>query len=331
MNINPGIIALLLTSALTASMLCYAALFAMGLLRRWDLQSGSSMQLMMERKTYLISMLLAYALGFEILALFLFIQTAEGLHTLFVGAMCAAGTLNVNPFGYPTLLVRVLLATMAGVWLVLNWMDSKAPDYPIIRARYWLIIFMAPLALASAVLSWLYLTGLRADVITSCCGTLFSQGGGSVSEDIQISGPDLVRVAYLTITALTFIIGVTYYVTARWARTFATLSALMLPLSLLALTSWISPYIYELPTHHCPFCMIQADYGYIGYPIYAALFLGSILGMGAGMTGALRGLRSMEGGPDAARKHLTLAALGAFTVFTAIVAWSILLSNLNIR
>lgn len=332
MTINPGIIALLLSSILTASMLAYAALFATSLLRRWDLRSGSRQQLSMERRTYLISMLLAYVLGFEVLALFLFIQTAEGLHTLFVGAMCAAGTLYVNPYGYPALLARMALATLAGLWLVLNRLDGKAPDYPIIRLRYWMIILMAPLAMASAVLNWQYLTGLRADVITSCCGTLFSQGGGSILRtDILIARPDIVRAAYVLGTALTFIIGSAYYFTGRWARLFAAISGLMLPLALLALTSWISPYIYELPTHHCPFCMIQADYAYIGYFLYAALLMGSVLGMGAGLCGALRGLRSMEDGAEGPRRQLTLASLAAFGLFTAIVIWSISLSNLRIN
>ena len=48
-----------------------------------------------------------YALAFEILSLFLFIYTADDLHRLFVGAMCAAGTLYVNAFGYPALMLKV--------------------------------------------------------------------------------------------------------------------------------------------------------------------------------------------------------------------------------
>jgi hypothetical protein len=37
-------------------------------------------------------------------------------------------------------------------------------------------------------------------------------------------------------------------------------------------------YIYELPTHHCPFCMLQKEYNYIGYIIYIFLFLGTFYG-----------------------------------------------------
>jgi hypothetical protein len=32
-------------------------------------------------------------------------------------------------------------------------------------------------------------------------------------------------------------------------------------------------YIYELPTHKCPYCMMQKEYYYIGYLIWGSLFL----------------------------------------------------------
>jgi len=328
-TLNPGIIALLLTSILSALILAYSALFGMKVLRQWDMSSGSEGQLILERRTYLVSTLLAYALAFEVLALFLFIQTAERLHVLFVGAMCAAGTLYANPFGYPALGLRVALAAVAGLWLILNWLDSKAPDYPLIRAKYWMLIVMAPLALLSAIASWLYLTGLRADVITSCCGSLFSQGSDSVRGEVALTGDSLVRIVYIAATGLVFVIGAAYHRTGRGALAFGALSALMLPVSLLALTMCISPYIYELPTHHCPFCMLQADYRYIGYIIYAALLTGTVSGMGAGAAGAFGRLRSIEGGPEGPRRTLTLVSLASFSLFTLIVIWSVASSNLR--
>ena len=247
----------------------------------------------------------------------------------FVGAMCAAGTLYVNPFGYPALGLRIALAASAGLWLVLNWLDNMSPEYPLIRAKYWMLVLMAPLAAGSAAMSWLYLTGLRADVITSCCGTLFSQGSESVRQEIALSGNAIILYAYVAATALVFILGAILYRTGRGGLLFSACSALMLPLSLMALTLYVSPYIYELPTHHCPFCMLQADYGYVGYIIYAALLSGSILGMGAGAAGFLRSLRSIEGGPESPRRALTLASLVSFAVFTAIVIWSVVSSNLR--
>jgi len=329
MTLTPGIIALLLSSALTALMMAYAAWFGIRVLRRWDLRSGSDGQLRLERRTYLVSTLMANVLLFEVLALFLFIQTAERLHPLFVGAMCAAGTLYVNPFGYPALILRIALAALAGLWLVLNMLDNRAPDYPLIRLKYAMLVLMAPVAMASAALSWLYLTGLRADVITSCCGTLFSQGSAEVKEDILLLGANMMRNIYIAASALVFVLGAVYYRAGRGPLAYGLLSALMLPLGLYTLITSVSPYIYELPTHHCPFCMIQGDYHYIGYLIYACLLMGSVLGMGAWAAGALRALSSMEGGPEGPRRTLTLLSLCSFGAYTLVVIWSVLSSNLR--
>ena len=40
-------------------------------------------------------------------------------------------------------------------------------------------------------------------------------------------------------------------------------------------------YVYELPTHLCPFCMLQHHYHYIGFLIWGALFAGTFYGVAA--------------------------------------------------
>jgi hypothetical protein len=100
MILHPGIIALFVVSLLLTGMIIYSSFFGLRILRRWDMQSGSEEQLAMERRTYLISTILAYAFVFQIASFFLYIYTADSLHSLFVGAMCAAGALNVDPYGY---------------------------------------------------------------------------------------------------------------------------------------------------------------------------------------------------------------------------------------
>ena len=146
----------------------------MRILRHWDLSSGSELQLGLEKRTYLVSTLMAWAFAFQIGSLFLFIFTAEDLHRLFVGAMCAAGTLNVNEFGYPTILLKIGNALLAGIWLIVNYADNRASDYPLIRKKYALLLVITPLLAAEALLQGAYFAGLKANVITSCCGSLFS-------------------------------------------------------------------------------------------------------------------------------------------------------------
>ena len=120
MILHPAVIALLMGSLFVTLMVVYAAFWGWRIIDGWDLQSGSERQLALEKKTYLISTLMTYAFGFQILSFFLFVYVADDLHRLFVGAMCAAGTLNVNENGYPAVVLKVLNCLLAGVWLVLE-------------------------------------------------------------------------------------------------------------------------------------------------------------------------------------------------------------------
>src|SRR3989304_2508461 len=168
MILHPGIIALVLVSFFMTLMILYSSFFGIRIIRRWDLQSGSEEQLALERRTYLISTILAYTLLFQIGSLFLYIYTADSLHNLFTGAMCAAGALNVDPFGYPAFLLKIVNCMLAGLWLIINYADNQAYDYPLIRKKYVLLLFIAPLIVTESIVQMFYFLEMKADVITSC-------------------------------------------------------------------------------------------------------------------------------------------------------------------
>jgi hypothetical protein len=78
--------------------------------------------------------------------------------------------------------------------------------------------------------------------------------------------------------------------TALWRRprritalVTAGLSALT-PLAVLpAVLGVVAPYALATPGHLCPFCLFHAQGGYLGWPLFAAMFVGSVAGMGAGL------------------------------------------------
>ncbi|MDA3908863.1 MAG: hypothetical protein PF437_07225, partial [Sulfurimonas sp.] len=53
-------------------------------------------------------------------------------------------------------------------------------------------------------------------------------------------------------------------------------------ISLVTLIVFFVTYIYELPSHHCPFCFLQSDYYFVGYIIYTLLFMGTFYGLVVG-------------------------------------------------
>jgi hypothetical protein len=328
MLLHPAVIALLGVSVLMSFMLLYAAYYGVLILRRWDLASGSEQQLALERRTYLISTILTYAFGFQLLSLFLYMFTADNLHTFFVGAMCAAGTLNVNGYGYPTLVLKIFNFLAAGTWLVLNYADNRAYDYPLIKKKYLFLIILAPLVVAETVMLANYLLRLRPDVITSCCGSLFSVDAGSIQSDLASLPATPMKFTFYVAMACSLASGLPFYRKGKGAYLFSALTSATFVVSVAAVVSFISPYLYELPTHHCPFCILQGEYGYIGYPLYVALLGGGVSGIGVGVLNPFRNVASLREIIPPVQKKLTCLALCFYTLFVALVTFGIVSSNL---
>lgn len=328
MIFHPLVIALYVSSALIAFMVLYAAYFGVQILRRWDLKSGSELQLTLERRTYLISTLLAYGFGAQLLSLFLFVFTADQLYPFFVGAMCAAGTLYVNAYGYPTLILKLVNFLFSGLWLLMNYIDNRGYDYPLIRKKYSFLLIIAPLIVLEAILQANYFLRLRPDIITSCCGTLFSIGEKTlVSEIVALSGAPMKFIFYGSM-ALNCAAGVFFYRRGRGGYFFSVLSAVTFVVAILSILSFISLYFYELPTHHCPFCILQGEYGYIGYPLYLSLFGGGIAGIGSGALTHFKVIRSLAEIVPAVQRRLIMISLVLFLLFTVLVTYKMISSNL---
>jgi hypothetical protein len=77
-------------------------------------------------------MILCFAFELQLPSYFLNDYTTDYLNPLFVGAMCTAGTLNVNPWGYPTVLLKLAIF-LSGLWLIINFTDNKAYAYSLIK------------------------------------------------------------------------------------------------------------------------------------------------------------------------------------------------------
>jgi hypothetical protein len=325
---HPLILALFSASLLSGFMVLYASVFGAGILRRWDLRSGSELQLGLERRTYLVSTLVAYAFAAQILSLALFVFTADRISGFFVGAMCAAGTLKANAFGYPTLLLKGANGILAGLWLILNAADNKGYDYPLVKTKYTWLLAAAPLILAEVVLQAAYFLRLKPDVITSCCSTLFSQGGTSLGSDLASLPIAPMKVLFFASVLLSVALGVIFLRAGRGGVLLGVSSAATLVVAVLAIISFISVYIYELPSHHCPFCILQAGYHFIGYPIYFSLFGGAIAGMGVGVLAPFRKVPSLSAAVPRLQKRLARAAAACFLVLAAIVIVAMAASNL---
>jgi len=250
MTLSPTIISLLAASSLTAAVTLAAGVIGIIILRRWDPASGSELQLRLERLTYLVSTMLGVVLLFRLPTLFLFVARADAMSSSIVGAMCAFGTLHVNAHGFPALILDTLFFLVSGVWLIVNRLDAQGYDYPLIRFKYRFLIAITPIAVAAAVEEYRFFRNITPDVITSCCGSLFSQRPGvEISDLFVLPVPPLLTVVLL----VGGVIVVAPLLQGGWG--YAPLlqggaSLVSFPLSIIFVIAAVSPYVYELPTHH---------------------------------------------------------------------------------
>ena len=331
MILHPSIIALFLSSVLISMLLLYSSYYGILILRKWDIKSGSELQLDLERSTYLISTILTYVFGFQLISLFLYVYTADLLHPLFVGAMCASGTLTVNSYGYPTLILKVFNFIAAGLWLILNHADNRAYDYPLIKSKYKLLIVIAPLVVAETFLQTKYFLGLKPDVITSCCSTLFTSNATGVASDLA-SVPSIPgKVAFYMIMALTLASGLYFYLKGRGGYVFSSLCGISFVMAIISIISFFSLYYYELPSLHCPFNILHKEYYYVGYPLYLCLFVGTVAGMGTGVLMPFRKVASLMEIIPVIQKRLIIFALVCFLIFTAMVTYKVILSPFKLE
>jgi uncharacterized membrane protein YccF (DUF307 family) len=331
MILHPAILALTAASLLITLMVLYSSICAVRILLNWDISSGSELQLQLENSTYLISTIISYFLGFQLVSLFLFIYTADSIHDLFVGAMCAVGSLTVNSFGYPTLLLKVITFILSGLWLIINHADSRGYDYPLIRVKYRLLLVMAPLILAEAALQTVYFLKLRPDIITSCCGSLFSPEARGVATEIANAPAIPMLAVYFGSTFITCAVGAWFYRRGGGGFLFGLTSLGHFMVTLIAVISAVSLYIYAMPAHHCPFCILQGEYHFVGYPIYIALLTAVTTGMGAGWLNRYQDTGSLREVIPRLRRRLTLTSLISTLLLAGISCGYVLFTDFTLR
>jgi hypothetical protein len=326
----PPIIALVAGSIVVGWVLLFSSAHAVQILRKWDLKSGSELQLGLERKTYLITTILTWAFCFQLISLLLFVYIADDLAKSFVGAMCAAGSLALNGYGYPALILKLGNFLLAGTWLILNFVDNRAPDYPLIKPKYRLLLLLTPLMLAEVLLQCMYFFSLKPDVITSCCGSLFSKEASGF-QSVLFAFPRVTMQSAFGVGMLaTVATGLWFYLRSRRVSgyLFAFAGSATFGLSVAAFISYMCLYIYELPTHNCPFCVFQGEYGHVGYPLYLCLLGGAVLMVGVGALMPFRRVESLARVLPPIQKGLTLVSLLLYGAFTAIVSYRIAVSDL---
>jgi hypothetical protein len=286
--------------------------------------------LALERQSELAATLVRVAAIVQVVALVMSALAADRLSTAIRGAMCGYGVVQANGWGWPSVGATVFASLTAGVLLQLLALDRRVRGLDLMRPVAVACVVMAPVALADAALASAWLGGLDLSMVASCCSTNLDRltAQASVFRDgprLLATGGALLGIPLAVATALLAqrrpgpaLVGL------AGATTLA-----VLPLTLGAIVLEVAPYVYEVPTHLCPFCLLKRDAHFIGYPLFGAIFLAVVWGVGAAVAALVaRGPAAREAFGAFARSRMTRQAAAwtiALVVGSApVVAYSVL-------
>lgn len=321
MMLHPPVMALLMVALISATALGACGWFARGLLRHWNPALGTARQITLERRTQLVGTVVAMLLLLQGFALVLMVYNADRSAPLLVGAMCAFGSFNASVYGFPALYAKIALFFGAGIWLAIHHADMDARDYPLTVRKYGLLLALVPLAWADAALTLAYFVDLQPDTLTSCCGSTFHpEHEGIAAHASAVSPPAALTLLYTTLAGL-LALGWSAGRHRALALAYGVASPAFFAVALLAVVAAIGPYAYESPNHHCPFCLLKREYGYLGFALYLPLFAATSAGLASGAL-SLRASGAATQVPPArvaARRRVSMAGYALFGLLCAAV------------
>lgn len=275
MNIlTPEVVAILMLDFIFFLLLGLAAVVGVSVIRRWDMSSTSPGQYRLEKQGYLAAAIVKFIIILKIplIAYFVFVQ--DKLALVIPGAMCAAGVINSTQSGTWLFGFKLLNLFLFGFWLILNHYDMRHETLPYTRKKFKLLVLVFFLFSAELLLEWNMFQALNPQKLVSCCGSIYAKAASGLS---WRTWADSVHVIFFYVA---FALLVVFFALKRWYL-FAVANIVFLSAALFSLIAFFSTYIYELPTHRCPFCLLQGDYCGIGYLLYILLFGGVFSGLAA--------------------------------------------------
>ena len=263
------IIIYLFTQIILFILLFIAFYFSIFIIKNWNYEKTTSSQYKLEKTSYLVILIIFFTLVVKIFLMPYFTYSIDNLSHIIPGAMCAAGVIKANNYGEILLALKLIIVFCIGVWLIINSLDLKEKTYPYTKKKFVFYVFIFALILIETTLDILYLSNISTKEPVMCCSVIFGVNSTGSKIPFDLSVPMLVGLFYL-IYILTIFTNI-----QKQKFTNFIVNLFFLYISYYAVTYFFSTYIYQLPTHQCPFCMLQKEYFFVGYFIWTTLFLGT--------------------------------------------------------
>lgn len=286
--LEPWVLLRLVAGLVAALLFVRAAITSARVLRHFDVAKATEGQLALERQLELSGSFVRVATIVQVASLALTVLAADRLSHGIRGAMCAYGVFAANDGGFPSLFVTGCVAVLAGVLAQVFAFDARVRGMDLVRPLAAATLAFAPLALVDLAMTWRFLTKLDLSVVASCCSVNLDAAAAGSGGYAQ--GPRA-----LTTALAPLVIGLSIAVallasrrpTAPRVALAGALAVLALPVAVGACVLVVAPHAFEVPQHVCPFCLLKADVLGLGYPLFAAILLAVVWGVGAGVSGLL--------------------------------------------
>ncbi len=265
------VIVYLLSETVLFVLLFVAFIATLGLLRRWNFEHFTQEQFNLENRSYLVMSIIFFVMLLKVILLPYFVYTIDELSNLIPGAMCAAGVVAANEYGNILLTLKIVVLFLSGFWLSLNSLDIEAKDYPYLKLKSWFFLIIFALLTMEYSLDILYFSNIETTNPVSCCSAIFGQTGGTNGLPFGLDIAKLLLLFYLLFILV--------LLTTLYDMTIVNIvtSLLFTFVSYYSVVYFFGTYIYELPTHKCPFCMLQDHYYFVGYFVWGLVLFGVFL------------------------------------------------------
>lgn len=277
--LNNQVLVYLTSESILLFILAIAFFVTINILKSWDFDSYSQKQFALEKHAYLVTTILIFVFIVKIFTLIYFVFTINTLSVLIPGAMCGAGVISADDYGMYLLFFKLLILFFLLLWMTINRYDLKAKDYPLFHIKSWLFVLVFFMIVIEMWLNISYFTNIDTTKTVSCCSTIFGQLEGANPLPFGLDTSMLLLLFYLL-----FLILAGAMLTKQRVVVIVT-DLLFVTIAYYAVVYFFGTYIYELPTHKCPFCMLHKEYHYVGYLIWGTLFSGVFLSISSSIMG----------------------------------------------
>lgn len=277
MILLPEVLAIFILDSIFVLFCTISFVNALKIYRKWDADATTNEQYILEKKSYLSATIIKFVFMVKVPLFLFFIFSLDKISDILTGAMCGAGVVDATIYGNYLFVLKILNLYLFAYWLALNHEDLKHEVQPYTKVKFGFFILIYFLLMTEIFLEFMMFSSINLNDVVDCCGSIYSSSASSYfSLILSLKHSIILALFYSNF----FLIALFYY--KRYAKLFAFANIFFLFISIVSLITFFGTYIYESPSHHCPFCLLQKEYYYVGYLLYTLLFLGTFSGIYAG-------------------------------------------------